>query len=110
VTDTVQVEIKAPLATITLNKPERLNGLDFEMWEGIADACCRVEATPEVRVAILTGAGGCFCAGLDGTYWRERESWLDWEAQHAIAPLLSQDRREGIRAAAEHRSADFTGR
>jgi enoyl-CoA hydratase/carnithine racemase len=64
-TDKVQVEIKAPVATITLNKPERLNALDFEMWEGIGEACRAVDAAPDVRVAVLMGAGGCFCAGLD---------------------------------------------
>ncbi|HET8576597.1 MAG TPA: enoyl-CoA hydratase-related protein [Methylomirabilota bacterium] len=64
-TDKVQVEIKAPVATITLNKPERLNALDFEMWEDIAEACRAVDAARDVRVAVLTGAGGCFCAGLD---------------------------------------------
>jgi enoyl-CoA hydratase/carnithine racemase len=64
-TDKVQVEIKAPVATITLNKPERLNALDVEMWEGIADACRRVDVAPDVRAVILMGAGGCFCAGLD---------------------------------------------
>lgn len=63
--DTVHVEIKAPLATITLNKPERLNALDFDMWEGLARACRGIEAAPDVRVAVLTGAGGAFCAGLD---------------------------------------------
>lgn len=64
-TEKVQVELKAPVAVITLNKPERLNALDVEMWEGIAEACRCVDAAPDVRVAILKGAGGCFCAGLD---------------------------------------------
>jgi enoyl-CoA hydratase len=64
-TDKVQVEIKAPVATITLNKPERLNALDREMWDGIAAACRAVDGAADVRVAILAGAGGCFCAGLD---------------------------------------------
>ncbi|HEV8457650.1 MAG TPA: enoyl-CoA hydratase-related protein [Methylomirabilota bacterium] len=64
-TDKVQVEIKAPVATITLNKPERLNALDVEMWEGVGDACRAVDAARDVRVAVLMGAGGCFCAGLD---------------------------------------------
>jgi enoyl-CoA hydratase/carnithine racemase len=64
-TDKVQVSIQAPVATITLNKPERLNALDVEMWEDLARACRAVDAAPGVRVAILTGAGGCFCAGLD---------------------------------------------
>jgi enoyl-CoA hydratase/carnithine racemase len=64
-TEKVQVEIKAPVATITLNKPERLNALDFEMWEGIGEACRAVDAARDIRVAVLMGAGGCFCAGLD---------------------------------------------
>jgi enoyl-CoA hydratase/carnithine racemase len=64
-TDKVQVEIKGDVATITLNKPERLNALDNEMWHGIGEACRAVDAAPDVRVAILMGAGGCFCAGLD---------------------------------------------
>jgi len=64
-TDKVQVELKAPIATITLNKPERLNALDVEMWEGLAEAAEAVDAANDVRVAILRGAGGAFCAGLD---------------------------------------------
>jgi len=64
-TDRVLVEIKSPVASITLNKPERLNALDLEMWEGIALACRHVNDATDVRVAILRGAGGCFCAGLD---------------------------------------------
>src|SRR5215468_6738347 len=267
--DKVELEIKGHLATITLNKPERLNALDVEMWEAIGDAASAIDSAPDARVAILKGAGGAFCAGLDvkagstlsaldvdgspgtslaavrrhlghlqscfnrleacrvpviaaieracvggglelalccdirlaaegtvfaipevqlgivpdmggtqrlprtigigrakeliysarridaaralaiglvnavhpagellaraqelaaeiaanaplavqaakravdGSYWRERESWLAWEAQQAVGPLLSQDRREGMRAAAERRRADFTGR
>src|SRR4029453_11000423 len=64
-TDKVQVEIKGDVATIVLNKPERLNALDNEMWHGIGEACREVNAAPDVRVAVLMGAGGCFCAGLD---------------------------------------------
>src|SRR3990172_3499669 len=64
-TSKVQVEIKAPVATITLNKPERLNALDIEVWEGIRDAAEAVDGAPGVRAVILQGAGGAFCAGLD---------------------------------------------
>ncbi len=62
---TVQLEIKAPMATITLNKPERLNALDVLMWEAIGEAAVAIDRAPEVRVAVLNGAGGAFCAGLD---------------------------------------------
>jgi len=64
-TNKVQVEIRAPVATITLNKPERLNALDIEVWEGIRDAAEAVDGAPGVRAVILQGAGGAFCAGLD---------------------------------------------
>ena len=64
-TDKVQLDVKAPVATITLNKPDRLNSLDVEMWEGIAQAAEAIDAALEVRVAVLKGAGGAFCAGLD---------------------------------------------
>jgi len=64
-TNKVQVEIKTPVATITLNKPERLNALDTEVWDGIREAAEAVDAAPGVRVAILQGAGGAFSAGLD---------------------------------------------
>ena len=45
-TDKVQVEIKGEVATIMLNKPERLNALDNEMWHGIGEACKVVDARP----------------------------------------------------------------
>ena len=64
-TDRVQVELKAPVATITLNKPERLNALDVSMWEAIGEAAVAIDGAPDVRVAVLKGAGGAFCAGLD---------------------------------------------
>ena len=64
-TSKVQVDIKAPVATITLNKPERLNALDIEVWEGIRDAAEAVDGAAGVRAVILQGAGGAFCAGLD---------------------------------------------
>jgi enoyl-CoA hydratase/carnithine racemase len=64
-TDKVQLELKAPVATITLNKPERLNALDVEMWHGIREAVEAVDEAADVRVAVLAGAGNAFCAGLD---------------------------------------------
>jgi enoyl-CoA hydratase/carnithine racemase len=47
---------------------------------------------------------------IDGTYWREREAWLLWEAEQAVGPLLSEDRKAGMQAAAERKRADFQGK
>jgi enoyl-CoA hydratase len=50
---------------VTMNRPERRNALSPSMMEGLSAAWDEVNANPDIRVAILTGAGGCFCAGAD---------------------------------------------
>ena len=53
------------IATITLNRPERLNAISFEMLELLTQRLAEAEADTEVRVVVLTGAGRGFCSGLD---------------------------------------------
>jgi 2-(1,2-epoxy-1,2-dihydrophenyl)acetyl-CoA isomerase len=53
------------VATITMNRPERLNALDVEMGEELLQAFRGCGADPEVRVIVLTGAGRTFSAGGD---------------------------------------------
>jgi enoyl-CoA hydratase/carnithine racemase len=53
------------VATITLNRPERRNAMNVEMWHELRHAVNEVEATPEDRVLVITGANGSFCAGGD---------------------------------------------
>ena len=48
-----------------MNRPEARNALSGEMLVIMEDAWDRVNADPEIRVGILTGAGGDFCAGAD---------------------------------------------
>jgi methylglutaconyl-CoA hydratase len=52
-------------AVITLNRPERRNALSIELMEGLCDVLEAIKTQPELRVAILRGAGPAFCAGLD---------------------------------------------
>jgi enoyl-CoA hydratase len=54
-----------PVATITINRPQARNALDNEAARGLAGALRAVERNGDVRVAVLTGAGGAFCAGAD---------------------------------------------
>ncbi len=53
------------VATITLNRPERLNAITSPMLEALAGALQRADSDPSVRVVVLTGAGRGFCSGLD---------------------------------------------
>ncbi|MEQ9121092.1 MAG: enoyl-CoA hydratase-related protein, partial [Alphaproteobacteria bacterium] len=51
------------VATVTLNKPDRLNALDDDMIAELWAAVERVAQGKDVRVIVLTGAGRAFCAG-----------------------------------------------
>src|SRR5712691_6117071 len=53
------------IATITLNRPARMNALSSNLEEEIHRAFDDAEADPAVRVIILTGSGKAFCAGFD---------------------------------------------
>lgn len=59
------VERDGHVVTVTMNRPEARNALDLEMLARLADAWVMIDEDPEVRVAILTGAGGHFCSGSD---------------------------------------------
>ena len=61
----VLVEKDGPVVAVTLNRPEVRNAIDPETGEGLRDAFTAFEADPDARVAVLQGAGGCFCAGYD---------------------------------------------
>lgn len=60
--ETILFEIKDQVATITLNRPERLNACSLEMATDILDALDHLE---DARVLVLTGAGRAFCSGAD---------------------------------------------
>ena len=59
------VEQRGHVLIVTMNRPQARNALSGEMMAIMRDAWDRVDADPEIRVAILTGAGGAFCAGAD---------------------------------------------
>src|SRR5574343_633217 len=53
------------IATLTLNRPDKSNAFDQDMWRALREALQWADDTPEVRVVLLTGAGKNFCAGID---------------------------------------------
>lgn len=64
--DPVLFEPLGKVCVITLNRPERMNALGHAVRSGLYDALERFEASPDLWVAILTGAGDrAFCAGMD---------------------------------------------
>jgi 2-(1,2-epoxy-1,2-dihydrophenyl)acetyl-CoA isomerase len=66
-------EKKGPIALLTLNRPEMMNALGQEGdGPAVAAVCAQVAADPEIRVAILTGAGRAFSAGGDVKAMKEK--------------------------------------
>ena len=53
------------IATITLNRPERLNALTFEVYRELTDTFATLRDQDDVRVVVITGAGRAFCSGGD---------------------------------------------
>ena len=62
---TVRTEQQGPVLTITLDRPERRNAVDGPTALALRAAFEAFEADDSARVAVLTGAGGHFCAGAD---------------------------------------------
>lgn len=61
----VLIETRERVTTVTINRPELRNAVDGETAGLLADAFRQFDADSEADVAVLTGAGGCFCAGAD---------------------------------------------
>ncbi len=61
----IQYEITDRIATVTLNRPERLNAWTVVMMDELIRAFDEADADDEVRAIIVTGAGRAFCAGAD---------------------------------------------
>ncbi|HPV50412.1 MAG TPA: enoyl-CoA hydratase/isomerase family protein, partial [Smithellaceae bacterium] len=64
---TITYEIKGPVCTITLNRPDKYNAINREMAAELLDAFRQVRDEAGVAVVVLTGAGKAFCTGGDLT-------------------------------------------
>jgi len=66
-TDHLLVATNGHVVTVTMNRPDKRNAWSGDLIHGLADVWDQIDADDDVRVAILTGAGGNFCAGADLT-------------------------------------------
>ena len=63
--ETILVECDRGVATVTLNRPDKLNALTTEMQQRYVDLLHELDADSDVRVVVVTGAGRGFCSGAD---------------------------------------------
>jgi enoyl-CoA hydratase/carnithine racemase len=70
--DVVLYDAADGVATITLNRPDRMNAWTYEMESLYFDLLERADADADIRVIVVTGAGRAFCAGMDAGILAER--------------------------------------
>jgi enoyl-CoA hydratase len=75
------VERDGHVVVVTMNRPDARNAFSLEMLARMADAWQEIDADPDVRVAILTGAAGTFCAGADLKMMHGDQSGNPWHAR-----------------------------
>ena len=84
---TLLYEVKDRIATITLNRPERLNAINHELPGELRAAVETADQDDEVHVIILQGAGEAFCSGYDLKQFAERSSGVDLSQEMPWDPM-----------------------
>lgn len=92
----LQIKIENHVAEVWLNRPEKHNALDMEMFDELAAAGDRLSAERSVRAVVLTGAGDNFCAGIDLSIFSEPGDAID---PASMAPQPGSDANRFQRAA-----------
>ena len=83
-------EVKENIATITMNRGDKMNSLSHALWDNLIAAFEMAEDDPEVRAIILRGSGRAFCAGWDlkkSYYITGPEGQEEWTTSSALSTL-----------------------
>lgn len=93
--ETLKTALDNGVLTVTLNRPERLNAFNGQMFQDMLAVCDEIDARDDIRVAIFTGEGRAFCAGADlekagdtfnyGTEGAE----IDWTQKRDVGGILN---------------------
>jgi enoyl-CoA hydratase/carnithine racemase len=86
--DQVLYDYADGVATLTLNRPDRLNTISGPMLKRLTELLLEANADPDVRVVVLTGAGRAFCAGLDLVDATQGEGIGSQKQQQAVSVNL----------------------
>ena len=104
----ILVERAGPITIIVINRPASRNALDNEAARGLAGALRAFDADAEARVAVLTGAGGAFCAGADLKELGSGTDYFPWAGSEG-GPLRAPLGKPVIAAVEGHACAGGLG-
>ena len=68
------MDVNSDIATISLNRPKKMNALDIPMWAELINAFELASKDSDIRVCVLTGEGANFCSGMDLTVFSEMQA------------------------------------
>lgn len=95
-TDHLIATVQDHVATVTLNRPEKRNAMSREMVAALGEVLPRLEDDDDVRVLVITGAGGkAFCAGGDVSTMGSKLSGADAPPQHQLVRELQRRQEAG---------------
>lgn len=100
---TLLVSLDGPVATVTLNRPEKLNALTLPMLAALEEALLTIDADAEIRVVVIKGSGAkAFSAGADVVAWSSLaplDMWRTWtRTGHRVMERLESLRQPTIAA------------
>jgi enoyl-CoA hydratase len=95
----VHLEVDGQVATITIDRPEVRNAIDQATAHGISVSLGEADADSAVRVILITGTAGCFCAGIDSEAFRRGE--LFHSPTHGFAGVTKRVLKKPLIAAVE---------
>lgn len=83
--DGIRVDREDGIVTVTFDRPERRNAIDYVQWQGIATIFRELAQDKALRGVILTGAGGCFSAGADISDFEETRATPEQGISYEVA-------------------------
>src|SRR5688572_27252883 len=97
--ESILTEARGPVLLITINRPERRNAFDFATADAMSRAIDAFEEDPDLRVAVLSGAGGSFCAGMDLKAFAEGD--VPYVERRGVFGVINQPPAKPLVAAVE---------
>ena len=89
----VEFRVDGHVAVMTINRPQARNAMNMTVVHGLVDGYAEIARNPDIRIGILTGAGGHFCAGMDLKGFAESGERIDTSGLpfgRAASPLMTK--------------------